>query len=351
MAKYPEGRRRTVSPKTKRRKRSVEDPSSYLLRALLDASPYYVSGSFLAEKLKISRVAVWGRIDKLRSHGLSIDAARNRGYRLAGEPDRLNRHLLEAWLAEKRISCPVHVHRELDSTNSEAERLLAAGAKAPFAVLADTQTQGRGRLGRTWSSPPAGNLYLTVAFRPEVPSMRLRLLTLWLGTALAAKLRGLAESDVRLKWPNDLVIEGRKLGGMLAEASIDPERTLTLAFGFGLNVNAPLGRFPKELRDAITTLKAQTGSNHRIHELAATLIGVILRGYEECLNGVDANDLRRAWEPLDCLAGRPVTAQVGEKTLRGKAAGIDDSGALLLKTRNGRVQPLHSGEVTLNPKK
>lgn len=351
MAKYPEGRRRTVSPKTKRGKRSAEDPSSYLLRALLDASPYYVSGSFLAEKLKISRVAVWGRVDKLRAQGLSIDAARNRGYRLAGEPDSLNRHLIEAWMAEKHISCPVHVHRKLDSTNSEAERLLTAGAQAPFAVLADAQTQGRGRLGRSWSSPPAGNLYLTVAFRPEVPSIRLRLLTLWLGAALADEMRSITNAPVGLKWPNDLVVNGLKLGGMLAEASIDPERTLTLAFGLGLNVNASHSRFPKELRDIVTTLKAQSGSAHRLHELAATLIGIILRGYEKCLAGLSAEDLRRAWEPLDCLAGRPITAQVGEKTLRGKAAGIDDSGALLLKTRNGRVQPLHSGEVTLNPKK
>ncbi len=350
MAKYPEGRRRTVSPKTKRRKHSAEDPSSYLLRALLDASPCYVSGSFLAEKLKISRVAVWGRIDKLRSRGLTIDAARNRGYRLAGEPDRLNRHLLEAWLAEKRISCPVRIHGELDSTNSEAERLLAAGVQTPFAVLADHQTQGRGRLGRTWSSPPAGNLYLTVAFRPEVPSMRLRLLTLWLGAALATELRSLTNAEIGLKWPNDLVVDGLKLGGMLTEATIDPERTLTLAFGLGLNVNAPTGRFPKSLRRSLSTLKAQTGSAHRIHELAATLIGIILRGYEECLAGLSSDDLRRAWEPLDCLAGKPITAQVGEKTLRGKAAGIDDSGALLLRKRNGSLQPLHSGEVTLNPK-
>ncbi|MEC7543604.1 MAG: HTH domain-containing protein, partial [Verrucomicrobiota bacterium] len=144
---------------------------------LLSASPYYLSGSLLAERLKMSRVGVWSRIDKLRKVGLCIEAAQNRGYRLAGEPNQLNIHLLEAWLSENAQPCKVFLRESTDSTNSEAERLLANGNPAPFAVLANTQTQGRGRLGRSWHSPRDGNLYLSVAFRPDVDLIKLRSFT------------------------------------------------------------------------------------------------------------------------------------------------------------------------------
>ena len=168
MPKYPPGKRKNVIPqKSKARKSKTENPSSYVLRMLLGASPYYVSGSMLAQKLKMSRVGVWSRINKLRQAGLSIEASQNRGYRLADEPDLLNLPLIEAWMKECRKNCKVFVYDELDSTNSEAERLLANGEKAPFAVLANTQAKGRGRLGRNWHSPKGGNLYLSLAFRPN----------------------------------------------------------------------------------------------------------------------------------------------------------------------------------------
>lgn len=347
MAKYPEGKRRTVSPKPRGRRLKKEDPSCYLLRTLLAASPYYVSGSLLAERLKMTRVAVWGRIDKLRSDGVSIEAARNRGYRLEAEPDRFNQHLLEAWLREKGINCPISVFDSLDSTNSEAERQLAAGRKGTFAIVANMQDAGRGRLGRKWHSPAAGNLYLSVAFCPDVPAFKLRLLTLWLGIRLCKFLRSISETEIMVKWPNDLVIEGRKAGGMLTEASIDPERVRTLSFGLGLNVNATRNRFPKNLRDTTTSLRNRTGQTFRLHELAANIIGVILSGYKECLMGLDAKTLQEAWNPLDAFAGRQVTVQVEKEAIKGKATGIDETGALLVKFRNGRTTAINCGDVTL----
>ena len=119
MSKYPPGKRRSVAPaKEIIRTEKAENPSSYVLRMLLSASPYYVSGSMMAQKLKMSRVGVWSRVDKLRKAGLSIDASQNRGYRLVAEPNLLNQPLLEAWLMECRKSCKVFVHDEVDSTNS-----------------------------------------------------------------------------------------------------------------------------------------------------------------------------------------------------------------------------------------
>ena len=247
---------------------------------LLSASPYYVSGSMMAQKLKMSRVGVWSRVDKLRKAGLSIDASQNRGYRLVAEPNLLNQPLLEAWLKECRESCKVFVHDELDSTNSEAERLLANGEKAPFAVLANMQRKGRGRLGRNWHSPKGGNLYLSMAFRPDVELIKLRSFTLWQGLKIAMLLRSLTGIEgISVKWPNDLVFEQKKIGGMLTEASIDCERVRSLVFGLGLNVNCPKSRFPASLAKIATSIESVSEQTFRIHEFAAKIIKTTLDAY------------------------------------------------------------------------
>jgi BirA family transcriptional regulator, biotin operon repressor / biotin---[acetyl-CoA-carboxylase] ligase len=350
MAKYPKGRRRTVSPKPKGKSSRLEDPSCYLLRILLAARPDYVSGTVLAERLKMTRVAIWGRIDKLRSQGLDIEAARNRGYRLEAEPDHFNQYLLEAWLRDKGVVCPSYVFDSLDSTSSEAERQLAGGKRGSFAVISSSQEKGRGRLGRKWHSPSAGNLYLSVAFRPKMPALRLRLLTLWLATRLCNHLRSLSGIDIMVKWPNDLVVNGRKVGGMLTEASIDTEHVRTLVFGLGLNVNAARNRFPKALKDTASSLRSEAGRGFHLHELTAETIDIILKGYKECLDKLDSKTLKRYWNPLDALKGKQVIAKSGKEIVKGKASGIDDSGALLIKLRNGRIRAHSSGDVTLNAK-
>ena len=136
MAKYPKGMRKVLDPsKVKAKGIKIDDPNAFLLGSLLKASPQFISGNYLAEKLKMSRVGIWSRIDKLRKSGLLIEACQNRGYRLAGEPNTLVRPLLEAWFKECKLEYPFHLLDRVDSTNSEAERLLASGHKAPFIVL------------------------------------------------------------------------------------------------------------------------------------------------------------------------------------------------------------------------
>jgi biotin operon repressor BirA-like protein len=140
MAKYPKGIRKVLDPsKVKAKGIKTNDPNAFLLGSLLKASPQFISGNYLAEKLKMSRVGIWSRIDKLRKTGLLIEACQNRGYRLAGEPNILVRPLLEAWFKECKLEYPFHLLDRVDSTNSEAERLLASGHKAPFIVLSHQQ--------------------------------------------------------------------------------------------------------------------------------------------------------------------------------------------------------------------
>ena len=349
MAKYPSGLRKNIRPPGGKIKSLSEDPSSFVLRLLLSASPYYVSGSVLAQRLKMSRVGVWARISKLRHAGLSIEASQNRGYRLAAEPDKFNQHLLEAWLYQIKKKCKVFVFNAIDSTNSEAERLLANGETAPFAVVANYQQKGRGRLGRTWHSPKTGNLHLSIAFRPNVNLIKLRTFTLWQGICIARKLRNLTgNKDISVKWPNDLVVNGKKIGGMLTEASIDSERVRSLVFGIGININSITSHFPKSISTLSISLLDLVGQNFRVHEIAANFIGSILEGYKQCIEGLPNHELLKNWNELDALRDQKIQITIGKEKIIGRAIGIDENGAIKVKSRNGVVRLIHSGEVTLS---
>ncbi len=349
MAKYPKGKKKHYQPKVKKKSSITKmNPDTFVLSSLLQATPHYVSGNHLADRLKMSRVGVWARVDKLRKSGLSIEASQNRGYRLAGEPDLLVRPLLDAWFKECNINYPVHLLESTDSTNSEAERLLASGEKAPFAVISQHQQSGRGRMGRTWYSPKGGNLYLSIGLRPDVALVKLRTFTLWQGVTIAKFLKDLTGIDsLMVKWPNDLVSGRKKVGGMLTEASIDCDQVRSMVFGIGLNINSSSENFPKEIRANSTSLKDLSGTEWRIHEIAAKLIKVCMKSCQECLLEDTGDQLQKDWKEMDFLKGKKVSIQSGKDVFSGSAHGIDETGGLIVKLKNGRQKIAHAGEVSL----
>ena len=344
MAKYPPGKRETATPKLRK---PPKDPGLFLLKTLLAASPRYVSGTYLADGMKMSRVGVWSRINKLRSQGIVIEAARNRGYRLAEEPLLLNQSLLDAHLETNSANCKCLVFDKVDSTNSQAERLLNNDRKTPFAVFANQQEKGRGRLGRKWHSPATGNLYLSVAFQPELPVRELPVANLWFGLRICQFLRKETGLNLMVKWPNDIFLEGRKIGGMLAEAKIDVDCIRGLVFGIGLNVNGKKRHFPKSLARLASSLSENTGHALRLHQMASSLVGCLLNTYREFLKKGDPAILRKEWKDVDALRGQSIIAKSGKETLSGVARGIDENGALILRLKNGNLRKLRSADVTL----
>lgn len=348
MTKYPPGKRKATDKPITTRGNSKENPSSLLLRILLQGSPYYVSGSIIAEKLKMSRVGVWARIAKLRKAGLTIEASQNRGYRLAAEPDIFNQHLMEAWLHEIKIKCKVFVSQTIDSTNSEAERHLTNQEKAPFAVISNEQHAGRGRLGRTWYSPKTGNINLTIAFRPKIRLIKLKIFTLWQGIAIVELLRKKTGNDsISIKWPNDIVLNGKKIAGMLTEASIDSEHVRSMVSGIGVNVNSLATKFPKTITKHSTSLHEVTGHALRIHELTAEIVKCVIFSYKECIKGISDQKLFEKWTTVDALYGKKINIKVGKENISGKADGIDENGAIKVKSRNGKIIHINSGELSV----
>ena len=326
----------------------MADLDSSILLAFLEADGEPVSGDRLAKELGVSRVAIWSRLERLRASGYVFAASTRKGYALRSVPRHLDPALLDAHLRRLKVSPKVEFLAEVDSTNSEAERRLAVGQEAPFAVFARTQKAGRGRLGRKWHSAPSGNLYLSIAFRPFIPPERLKPFTLWMGLALCAHVEKSLGLKLGLKWPNDLQSpDGRKVAGMLTEARLDADSVRELVFGVGLNLTGAPKDFPAELRATAGSLEAALGAPLDLNREAAGVIAALFRAWEQFEEGTWSRSFRKLWSHHDVLAGKSVRVGLRGDPVAGVVDGIDDEGSLILRTGGGRRAIVSSGEVTL----
>lgn len=321
---------------------------SSILLALLVAGDEPVSGDRLAKELGVSRVAIWSRLERLRAAGFAFAASTRKGYRLKAVPRTLHPALLDAHLRRLKVMTRVDLLPSVDSTNSEAERRLAAGQEAPFAVLAQAQTAGRGRLGRRWHSATAGNLYLSLAFRPFIGPERLKPFTLWMGLALCAHLEAAVGVRLGLKWPNDLLAaDGRKVAGMLTEARLDADSVRELVFGVGLNITGQPKDFPGELRSIAGSLEHAATRRFDPNRVAAEAIAALLEAWEAFAEERWRREFKARWQRYDTLTGRSVRVGLRGQPVAGIVDGIDEEGSLVLRTGGRRRQVVASGEVTL----
>ncbi len=326
----------------------MQEPDTVILRKLIGASPGFVSGTELAKQLDISRVGVRSRLEKMREQGFDFDAVRNRGYRITRHPIGLSNKLIRAFLPEELSQLPVFLKPVVDSTNSEAERLLAAGTPDPFVVISQHQTRGRGRLGRNWHSPEEGNVYISFVFRPQLPPCQMNTLTLWMGVNICRYLEELCYLRLGVKWPNDLYAANRKIAGMLTEARIDSDRTRDLIFGVGINVNCDCSKWDPELARKAVSLAQLTGKAQDLSRLTAGLISQVLKAFQQFIDGDYVQTLSLEWKRYDLLKGMPVRCtQTSGQTISGIAEGIDPDGSLRLRLPDQSIATVHSGEITL----
>jgi BirA family transcriptional regulator, biotin operon repressor / biotin---[acetyl-CoA-carboxylase] ligase len=325
--------------------RPAAEIETALLREFLAAGDGCVSGAHLAQVVGLSRVAVWGHLHRLEAEGFAFEPVHSRGYRLTARPAGPCAALIRARLPTG--ASPLVYLDSVDSTNDEAGRQLTNGRLAPFVVLAAGQTLGRGRFGRVWHSPAAGNLYLSFAFRPELPPERVSLFTLWMGLNLCDLLAAETGAAPQLKWPNDLHFGPRKVAGMLTEARVDADQTRELVFGLGLNVATPDSAWPRDLAARATTLAREAGRPLDLNAIAAAVVARVLASAERFFARHPAEEIAKLWRRHNLLAGRTIVVRQGDETHAGTARGIDAEGSLLLRTAAGRTLHLRAGEVTL----
>ena len=302
-----------------------------------------ISGEYLAAQLGLSRAAVWKRVHRLTAQGYVIEGSPRRGYRLLAVPDKLLPEEVLQGLKTRVFTGPVHHFETLDSTNDRAKELAAQGAPEGTVVVAETQTRGRGRLDREWNSPPGVGLYVSLVLRPMLPPMELPQITLTTAVAVVRAVRRVAGLAPGIKWPNDLLLNGKKLGGILTEMETESDRIRHVVVGLGLNVNNP--GFPPELAATATSLTLAAGrAFSRVHLLQAWL-----EEFEE-LYGRFLNqgfpEILEEWKGSAVTLGKMVTVRQGPREISGQALDVAPDGALLLRTNNGEMVRVTSGEIT-----
>ena len=318
-----------------------------ILRELLAREPEFLSGTELAKKLGMTRPSVWLHMEKLRAQGFTFEATRSRGYRIEHRPTGLHLGLIEAYLQGRLDNLALTLLDEVDSTNDEAARQLAAGHPAPLVVLAREQTRGRGRLGRSWHSEANGNLYASFAFRPRVAPSRMAIFTLWMGVNICELIANFTKLTPGIKWPNDILFDGRKAGGMLTEARVDADQIRDLIFGLGLNVNSRTEAWPADLASRAVSLAEQNNAPLDVNRFTAALIGRVLLAFEQFTEGDHLSSFAELWQRYDVFRGKTVALLQGDRRIAGTAMGIDDEGSLLIRPENGRLQRFHAGDVTI----
>lgn len=321
-----------------------ENKKAEVLR-LLRESTEYISGQELCEKFCVSRTAVWKIMKQLKEEGYEIEAVQNRGYRLLAVPDILSKSEIESRLDGGWIGSQVYFAEEVDSTNTWGKRLAEEGAPHGTLVVADEQTQGRGRRGRSWQSPRGTNISMTLILRPDLEPARASMLTIVMGLSVAQGLKELLKLPVQIKWPNDAVLNGHKLCGILTEMSAQIDYINYVVVGTGINVNLP--EVPEELKDIATSLLIETGRRVNRAEVIGAVLRAFAQNYESFLAAGDLTGLLDAYNEILANRDRQVRVLDPKAPYEGVALGINGRGELLVRKADGSVSEVYAGEVSV----
>lgn len=303
----------------------------------------FLSGQEISQALNISRAAVWKQVEQLRELGFEIEARRSQGYRLLKGPDLLLATDIESNL-EGALNWSVQCLAETGSTNEDLRRMAEQGAAEGTVIVSDRQSAGRGRLGRRWESPAGVNLYCSILLRPQIPPQQAPQLTFLSAVATAEALIETYQLPVRVKWPNDLLVGGRKIAGLLNEMSAESEQVHFVLLGIGVNLNMTAEQFPDDLRYPATSVLLEKGQPVERLEFVRCLLQKIEQLYRIYLEeGFWA--VRRRWEGLSDLLDRKVHVDLNPGSREGTVVGLDDDGALRLQLDNGQVERILAGDV------
>ncbi|NQN54078.1 bifunctional biotin--[acetyl-CoA-carboxylase] ligase/biotin operon repressor BirA [Streptococcus suis] len=299
---------------------------------LLKEKEDYISGEDLAQELGISRTSIWKAIRQLEAHGLTIEAARNRGYKLA-EGD-----LLLPDLISQELQLPVHLNADSDSTQLDAKQGIEAGHTSPALYLAPYQNKAKGRFGRPFYASKSGGIYMSLHFSPNVPFLEFKPYTILAAAAVVKAIQSLCDLDVQIKWVNDIYLGQKKVAGILTEAisSMENQRVTDVIVGVGINVH--IDDFPKELRQSAGNLFDDQPPFTRNQ-----LITAIWKAFFE----TDEQELIALYKEKSLVVGQQVSFVENQVEFKGTAIAVTDTGNLVIQLDNGKAKIISSGEISL----
>lgn len=323
--------------------------------ALLRERADYVSGQELCEIFGVSRTAVWKAIGQLKKEGYNIEAVQNRGYKLIfEEQDVYGQSELVSRINTKWVGKPAHFYESIGSTNAQAKIDAENGAENGTLIVADRQTAGRGRRGRSWESPAGINIYFTLILRPSFVPDKASMLTIVMAMAVAEGIRknfGMDENNpermpaVGIKWPNDIVVNGKKICGILTEMSLEHDYIQNVVIGVGINVGRQ--EFAPEIADTATSLEAECGRRISRCSLIGDIMEAFERNYEIFCDREDLSGLKEKYDAMLVNKDREVCVLDPKGDYRGVARGINDTGELFVEKEDGRIEEVYAGEVSV----
>lgn len=312
---------------------------------LLKESDGYLSGQELCDSLKVSRTAVWKVIKQLQAEGYQIEAVRNRGYHLVEVADVMTEAELKSRMDDGFGGCSLNYCEEVDSTNNRAKRLAEEGAVEGTLVVAESQWAGKGRRGRMWVSPRGTGIWMSLVLRPRIAPSSASMLTLVAALAVAKGIEEVTGLDTRIKWPNDIVIGGKKVCGILTEMSAELEDINYVVIGIGINAN--IAEFPEEITRTATSLYLQSGAKVNRSQVIAAVMRAMETYYRIFTETGDLNLLLPEYEGKLANKDKEVTVFTPAGDYSGISLGIDKTGELLVQLRDGTIKHVVSGEVSV----
>lgn len=322
-------------------------PLAEVLQMLRLERGAFVSGEEIAATLGVSRTAVWKYIRQLAARGYVIARRSRQGYCLLQVPDKLYPEEVQAGLSTHLLGQQeIYYYATVGSTNEVARQLAEAGAAEGTLVVAEEQVQGRGRRQRSWWSPPEQGIWMSLVLRPELPVALAPVLTLMAAVAVADGIRGATGLPAGIKWPNDILVHGRKACGILLEVKAEVERLHYAVVGIGINVNQQAASFPAELQGQATSLRVEAGEKIDRAALVQEILGEMEKQYRE-LQVAGAEPVWRRWRELDTTLGREVEVQGPGFIFRGRAVDVTVLGALRVEGTGGEIREFVVGDVSL----
>ena len=313
--------------------------------ALLRESDKFVSGQELCSRFGVSRTAVWKVINQLKKEGYRIEAVQNKGYHMVSSPDLLSKYELESRLNTEWLGREIVYKEVTSSTNADVRRMAEDGAKNGLLVVADGQTLGKGRRGREWGSPKGTNLYFSMLLKPNFSPDKASMVTLVAAYSVAAVIRENTGLDAKIKWPNDIVVDKKKVCGILTEMSMERDYIHHIVVGIGINVNEE--EFPSELEGMATSLKNEKGS---IVSRANLLSDILLQFETDYATFLEAESLKPFVDEYNKMLvnkGSLVKVLDPKGEFSGIAGGIGEDGMLIVFKENGQIETVSAGEVSV----
>lgn len=318
---------------------------SKIIGLLRSSDKAYTSGQAISRSLGISRNAVWKHVESLRKSGYPIKAFPRKGYVLEAEAVPFNKTELNIALSSSKLIGKTFVFFDsTDSTNLRAMELAKNGAAEGTAVIADSQNEGRGRLGRKWVSPRGVNLYTSVIFRPNIPPHKAHAITLISAVAVAETIGAFCRKKAEVKWPNDVLLDSKKVAGILTEMSSETDRVNFIVVGIGINANMTLKDAPFEIKNVATSITEKTSAPVDRIKLVTVLYSNLEKWYKIFIKS-GLPPVLKAWKDYFMKEGKPITIKGLTGTVKGVCLGVDEEGALLLRKPSGKVERVVSGDV------